>query len=165
MDKVRLPKLSANVEEATVTTWAKSEGDRIAEGDLLLEVTTDKGVVEVESPFSGVVRKVVASENSTVPVGYVLALIGGEQEPVPDVDEENRALLETHRDAMESKPRRRRRVRKRRRSSVRATPAARRLAREHDVDLEKVQQASGADTVSEDDVRQYIENSEGSKTS
>ena len=64
--KVVVPKLSANVQEVTITGWFRKEGDRIRKGDPLVEMTTDKACFEIESARSGVVRRILASEKSTL---------------------------------------------------------------------------------------------------
>jgi pyruvate/2-oxoglutarate dehydrogenase complex dihydrolipoamide acyltransferase (E2) component len=155
--KVRFPKISANVEEATVTAWLKQEGDRVAKGDLMLEITTDKGVVEVESPCAGTLRKVLATENSTLPVGYVVALVGNPDDVLPDVTADNQALLEQHRERVGKRTHPKRTARKGKRVRVRATPAARRLAREENVDLAEVSASLDADVINEAALRAYLE--------
>ncbi|NQT89346.1 2-oxo acid dehydrogenase subunit E2, partial [bacterium] len=67
--RVIMPKLAANVEEATIGQWFKSEGDPVERDDLLFEAITDKAVVEVRAEGAGVLRKVYAAANSVVPVG------------------------------------------------------------------------------------------------
>jgi pyruvate dehydrogenase E2 component (dihydrolipoamide acetyltransferase) len=137
--RVRLPKVSANVDEETVTAWLKQEGDPVARGEPLLEVTTDKVCIEVESPRDGVLRKILAEEKSVLPVGYVIALIGDESDSLPDVAAENSMLLEKSRQLAGRRATSGRRGGVRgRRKRVRATPAARRMAREQGLDLAKL---------------------------
>ncbi len=157
MKNVRFPKISANVDEATVTTWLKQEGESVDKGEMLLEVATDKGVIEVESPVSGTVRRLVVPENSTLPVGYIIALVGDPDEPLTDVTEANRRLLEEHREnAAKREAGARRQVRKRKKSRVRATPAARRMAREQNIDLNDVADHTQADIVNQEILEAYL---------
>jgi len=155
--KVQFPKISANIDEATITAWLREAGTRVAEGEPLVEITTDKGVVEVEAPCDGVLREIVAPENSTLPVGYVIALVGDPADLLPDVTEANAELLERHRNAVGKKAAGTRPARKGKRVRVRATPAARRLAREQGVDLADVSAATGADVVNERVLADYLE--------
>ncbi|HNB52126.1 MAG TPA: dihydrolipoamide acetyltransferase family protein [Anaerolineales bacterium] len=74
--QVLMPELGESVEEVTVTRWLKHEGDKINEFDPLLEVNTDKVDTEIPSPASGVVLKILVSENTTVNKGQLLAWIG-----------------------------------------------------------------------------------------
>ncbi len=71
--RVLLPDLGESVTEGTITEWRVAEGDTVASGDILLEMTTDKVDVEVPAPVAGVVTKLVAGEGDTVEVGGVLA--------------------------------------------------------------------------------------------
>jgi len=84
MHEVLMPKLGQTMEEATVARWLKQEGDAVARGEVLLEITTDKATLEVESFHSGVLRKIVAPEGAVVAVSRVIAYIGEADEPVPE---------------------------------------------------------------------------------
>lgn len=162
MLKVQIEKLDVNLEEVTVGEWLKKEGEPVAAEEPLVEIITDKVTFELPSPGAGVLRRIVAATKSVVPVGYTIALIGAPDEPLPDVDAENQALQERWMAAREaevivavhkkpagplrplSRPER-----------VRATPAARRLAREHGLDLARIPPADGK-VVSEKDVEAYL---------
>lgn len=157
MRKLRFPKISANVDEATITRWAKSEGDELEEGELLMEVTTDKGVVEVEAPCSGTLRQIVAPENSTLPVGYIVALIGAPDEPLPEVADANREILARHLDKTARDEQPTPRSRPQRTSKARATPSARKLAADAGVDLADIQAASPAKVLTDSIVKEYLE--------
>jgi pyruvate/2-oxoglutarate dehydrogenase complex dihydrolipoamide acyltransferase (E2) component len=154
--KVKTPKISANVEEETVTDWFKKEGDRVRKGEPLVEITTDKASVEVESPRSGVVRKILAAKKSTLPVGYVIALIGDPDDELPDVTAHNRRLLEKVRRAGRKGAGAGKGRGRGPRVRVRATPAARRLAREHGLDLVEVKAVADVDMVTETAVQAYL---------
>lgn len=159
MEKVRFPKLSANLEEATIAAWHKQEGDYMKQDDILLEMATDKGVVEVEAPCEGTLVKKLAAENSTLPVGYIIALAGDPAEALPDVSEENERILAEHRAATEGRSEEggpARKVRKKTRSRVRATPAARRKARDEGVDLNEVKNAMQVEKVDEETLNEYL---------
>ena len=75
MEKVRLPKLGASMQEGTIVEWLKKEGDHVAEGEPLYQVETDKTVVEVESPASGVLVSIMQPKGSKVPVNTIVAFI------------------------------------------------------------------------------------------
>jgi pyruvate dehydrogenase E2 component (dihydrolipoamide acetyltransferase) len=77
-----MPKMSETMEEGVVVKWLKSEGDRVASGDALAEIETDKAVLELEATTAGVLRKILAQEDSKVPVGQLLAVIGSADEDV-----------------------------------------------------------------------------------
>ncbi len=154
--KLELPKISANVESETLTAWFKQEGDHVREGDPLVEVTTEKACVEVESPCSGILRKVLAEEKSVLPVGYVVAIICDNlEEPLPDVSAENEALMEKLRSSAGRKRRKRAGRSRGRKERIRATPAARRRARELGVDLSSVR-SEGVEVVTESMVDEFV---------
>src|SRR5450759_1231902 len=67
--------MGESVAEGTISRWLKSVGDSVAEGETLVEVTTDKVDVEVPSPAAGTPESIVAQEGDTVTVGATLATI------------------------------------------------------------------------------------------
>ncbi len=75
---VTMPALGESVTEGTVTRWLKQEGDQVEADEPLLEVSTDKVDTEIPSPASGVLTKILVSEDETVDVGAELAVIGGD---------------------------------------------------------------------------------------
>lgn len=74
------------MEEGTIGKWHKKAGDRVAKGEVLLEIETDKITTEMESEFEGVLLKIVAAEGEEVPVQGIIALIGQEGE-LPEVSD------------------------------------------------------------------------------
>ena len=86
--KVLVPLLGEGVEEVSIVTWLKAEGDTVEEYEGLLEVETDKVVTEIPAPVAGVVLKILeAEEGKSVSVGTLLAWIGDAGEALPDGDE------------------------------------------------------------------------------
>jgi pyruvate dehydrogenase E2 component (dihydrolipoamide acetyltransferase) len=80
---VVMPALEMAQETGKLIAWRKKEGDRVTKGEPLLEIETDKAVVEVEAPADGVLAGVKASEGAEIPVGQTIAWIvaPGEQPP------------------------------------------------------------------------------------
>ncbi len=149
---VLLPQWGMNMEDGTLTKWLVDEGDEIAEGQPLVEVETAKINSELESPASGVVAHIVATEGSLVKVGEIVAVIGapGENPPRP----------EPGASSSPTGARRRRRDRGARPTSGAArqvTPVARRLARESGIDLDAVSGTGPRGRITEQDVRDAIE--------
>jgi pyruvate dehydrogenase E2 component (dihydrolipoamide acetyltransferase) len=72
------------MDEGKILQWLKSEGDTVAKGDDLYEVETEKVNVEVESPADGTLLKVIAGDGETISIGTVIAWIGEPGEDVPD---------------------------------------------------------------------------------
>ncbi len=73
MNKIILPELGEGIEEAIVSTWYFSIGDKVNKDDDIVELTTDKATFNVPSPASGVIKKIIQHEGATVKVGDVLA--------------------------------------------------------------------------------------------
>ncbi|MFC5280483.1 2-oxoglutarate dehydrogenase, E2 component, dihydrolipoamide succinyltransferase [Arcanobacterium canis] len=76
--EVKMPALGESVTDGTVNSWLKEVGDDVEEGEPLLEVSTDKVDTEVPAPASGKLTQILVTEDATVEVGAVLAIIGGE---------------------------------------------------------------------------------------
>jgi len=93
MSDFTMPSLGADMARATLVEWRVAPGDRVARGDILCEVDTDKGVIEVEVWSDGVVRELVAEVGQDVAVGEVLARMDPPESPPPsDVPPEVRRL-------------------------------------------------------------------------
>lgn len=80
--KVVMEALSPTMEEGQVTKWLKGEGDKVASGDTLAEVETDKAVMELVARGDGLLRKIVVPEGKTVEVGSLVAVIGAVDEDI-----------------------------------------------------------------------------------
>lgn len=151
--EITVPKLSATMEEAKVLRWLKQPGDAVREGELLVELETDKAALEVEATASGTLSERKVNEGDTVAVGAVLAVLSAPgaaaAAPAPaakaSAPEPKRApRLEDPSDAAPAKPvsgangampglRRPATVPAR---TVKASPLARRLARERGYSLD-----------------------------
>lgn len=75
---ITMPRLSDTMEEGTVATWLKKEGDKVEEGDILAEIETDKATMEFESFYEGTLLKIGIQEGETAKVDSLLAIIGPE---------------------------------------------------------------------------------------
>ena len=78
--EIQLPAMGEGVIEATLTKWLVKEGDKIKEDDSLVEVATDKVDSEIPSPEDGIVEKILASEDTVIKVGEVIAILYTEKE-------------------------------------------------------------------------------------
>ena len=123
----KLPDLGEGLTEGEVSRWLVAEGDEVAEDDPLVEIQTDKTTVEIPSPASGPVTRILVAAGEVVPVGTVLVVIGGEpEEPRSEPAAPAR---------------------------VQATPLVRRVAQELGVDLAAVAPTGAGGRITEDDVR------------
>lgn len=165
---IRMEKWAENLDEVTVGEWLKSEGDPVAPGEAVAELITEKATFQYTSEEGGILLRILAKENSTVPVGYVIGFIGMPGEELPEgIEESNQALLQAKRaearlsldgpvaedsvlpSATSSR-------------GIRATPPARRLARDHGVSLEQVAEWFGdGRRLTDRDVLAYLERQPG----
>ena len=133
-----MPKYGLQQDNGTVVEWRVKEGDHVNRGDILLDLETDKALFEYESPESGYVRKLVAQNGEEVPVLSVIAIITDEaDEAIEDIapastgppTEETRQIADTaeREPALEAPAQR-----------IKRSPAARRRARELNIDLATV---------------------------
>jgi pyruvate dehydrogenase E2 component (dihydrolipoamide acetyltransferase) len=153
---VKLPRLGQGMESGTIVRWLKAEGDTVEKGEPLYEVDTDKATQEVEAEASGVLLRIAVAEGE-VPVGQTVALIGEPGESVPDAPPEPAGAAEQ---APEAEPEEQQAEapaetgqpapatafgsvvnggREQGGGRVKASPLARRIARERGVDLGSVQ--------------------------
>jgi pyruvate dehydrogenase E2 component (dihydrolipoamide acetyltransferase) len=137
--EVILPRLGQGMESGTIVRWLKSEGEAVAKGEPLFELDTDKVTQEVEAEAAGVLLKIAVAEGE-VPVGQTVAFIGSEGEDVPEVaaaapaaepDVASNSLLQV-KDEPDAAPTASGNGR------IKASPLARRLARERGIDLAKL---------------------------
>lgn len=85
-----MPKMGESIEEATITKWFVKEGDKVIEDDVLLEIATDKVDSEIPSPVEGIVKKILFSQDDTIAVGTVIAVIDRDGSTA-DSEEKNEA--------------------------------------------------------------------------
>ena len=140
----QLPDLGEGLTEGEVARWLVEEGQEIAEDDPLVEVQTDKATVEIPSPASGTVSRILVPEGEVVAVGTVLVVIGEEDGAAAGSAPEVKKLALA--DAPPAPPRPKG-------APVRATPLVRRIATELGVDLATVAGTGPQGRVTEDDVQ------------
>lgn len=158
--EVILPKVDMAMETGSIETWKVSEGDKVKQGDLLFEIGTDKSVMEVDAPASGTIRNLAAETGVQIPVGTVVALIykDGEAQdavpakaappaakpaasPPPDAAPAQ-AAVPAHASAKGD--------------AIRATPLARRIARDNAIDLSGVAGSGPRGRIHERDVAKLV---------
>lgn len=144
--EVIMPKFGMTMEEGTIIRWLKEEGERVEEGEPLLEVMTDKVSMEVEAPGSGILRGMLAQEGDVVPVVQTIAyLCAPGEEPPPVVERPAKVAVSAIEEAMPPIEDR-----------VRASPAARRLAKERGIDISKVRGTGPGGRITRADVEAFI---------
>ncbi|MEI8139250.1 MAG: biotin/lipoyl-containing protein [bacterium] len=154
--KVKIPKLTENDEEQAITAWLKKKGEYVNKGDPLIELSTSKVAFELEAPRSGVLLATLAEVKSSLPAGYVVALIGDTIDSLPDVSASNRRLMETLTRKVQNVSLEKGKQAGAVTGALRATPAARRLAREHGTDLALVQAKYKVEVITENVLNKYL---------
>ncbi|HYA99235.1 MAG TPA: biotin/lipoyl-containing protein, partial [Ktedonobacteraceae bacterium] len=170
---IKMPRLGESVAEGTIGSWLKSEGDWVERDESLAEIITDKINAELPSPVAGRLSKILVKVDETVPVGADIALIeenadasaSSPAEPAPGADAapvetpeqaqkmvmENRVAYDgssstTSTRTAETKVEERQRI----------SPLARRLAREHDIDLNAITGTGIGGRVRKEDILAYV---------
>jgi len=80
--EIIMPKAGIDMSEGQIVKWLKKEGDPVKEGEIILEIMTDKTSMEIEAEASGILLKIVHHDGETVPVTEVIGYIGNENETV-----------------------------------------------------------------------------------
>jgi pyruvate dehydrogenase E2 component (dihydrolipoamide acetyltransferase) len=149
---VVMPALEMAQETGKLLAWRKKEGDQVAKGEPLLEIETDKAVVEIESPAGGILAGVKSHEGAVVPVGEIIAWIvaPGEQPPAPSVaaapsgrtkTEQPKSFAVAPATAQSSAP-----------QNVNISPKARRLAKEQGIDIARIKGTGPEGSITTEDV-------------
>jgi pyruvate dehydrogenase E2 component (dihydrolipoamide acetyltransferase) len=86
ISEVVMPQMGADMTEGTLVRWLKREGEDVQRGEIIAEIETDKANVEIEAFESGVFRKTLANEGDTVAVGAVIAVIASPDEDVSEYE-------------------------------------------------------------------------------
>ena len=155
--EILMPKLSSTMDVGTITVWLKEEGDRVEVGEAIFEVMTDKIAIEVEAYEEGILLKKYIGNDGSAPVNSVIGYIGeaGEEVPatMPGLETSEEVIEEVVVEVKEI-------ATKVEESSVktdkvRATPAARRLARLNNVDLYDVKGSGPRNRVQTQDILSY----------
>lgn len=167
---ISMPQLGETVTEGTILRWAKQVGDTISQGEVVLEISTDKVDTEIPSPVSGVMLEILVPEGETVEVGSDLCVVGDPEgapqkgtpspqeaapppePPSPAGDTEPAAP----REAAPPPPPPPRPVGKPGRSR-RMSPVVRRLVRQHGLDLDRIAGTGEGGRVTRRDVEVFLE--------
>ena len=148
-----MPSLGADMAAAVLTRWRVKLGDTVKRGDIIAEVETDKGLIEIEVFENGVVDQLLAEPGKKLPVGTLLATIRGKGEPAPKAFgavPEPRAAPLPPKPVVEAKPP----IPLPPIAHVRASPLARKTAEELGVDLSKVTGTGAGGVIEQADVLQ-----------
>ena len=174
--EIKLPRLGQGMESGTVVRWLKQEGDKVEKGEPLYELDTEKVTQEVEADASGVLLKIAVQEGE-VPVGQTIAVLGEEGEAVPEGEPEAEPEVEEAPEEEGSRAPTRDEERERGREAaveaepqpeveapqpsagdgrVKASPLARRIARERGIELAQVRGTGPEGRIVAEDVERAV---------
>ncbi len=147
-----MPKYGLQQDEGTVVRWLKNEGENVEKGEGLVEVETDKAVFEYESPEGGVLRKILVTEGSVVPVLSVIAVVTDSPDEPVDVEVPAAVASEESGGISGSSPPAP--VQTSPAGRVKSSPAAKKLAKDLGVDLMTVEGTGPGGRITREDVEQ-----------
>lgn len=157
-----MPKFGLTMTEGTIQKWFKAEGDAIKAGESLFEVETEKVLYEVESPAAGTIAKLLYPVEAVVPVGLPVAIIAEAGENVAEVAARYSGSAPAAKAAAASAPAAASPApvaapASGRREGAPVTPAARKLAEEHKIDVSRVAGTGPGGRVTREDVQKIID--------
>ncbi|MDK2463262.1 MAG: dihydrolipoamide acetyltransferase family protein [Candidatus Korarchaeota archaeon] len=135
--KVVMPRLDPGMKTGKLIRWLKKEGELVKKGEEIATAEGEKTTFPIESPADGVLAKILVQEGEEVPVLTTLAIVAALGEEISEEEFER----EAPREAVE----------------VRASPAARRLAKDYGIDLRKVRGTGPGGRITKEDVLRYVE--------
>ncbi len=164
MHEVRVPSLAENVNEATVGRWLVEEGQTVAAGDGVVELLTEKAEFALEIENGGKVSAILAPTKSVMPVGSILCLLDASDHQIRKAALDNEQRMAQHLAAdtimlpVEGQEPEVKDAPGVAAKNVRATPAARRLAKENKLDLAAIAEKYGiVEAIKEEHVRRFLD--------
>ena len=154
---VTMPKLGLTMTEGSVSKWHKKEGERVEKGEIIAEVATDKINYELEAPESGVLRKILIGPDAKVPVTAPIAIIAEADEDISGLMPKGTAGAAPATQAEVKAPPAPVAAQAPATQAIKASPAAKKLAKDHGVDLSLVTGTGPGGRIVEKDVEDYIE--------
>ena len=167
-DELKMPQMGYDMKEGTIVRWLFETGSHVDKNEVVAEIETDKAVVEFQTYLEGFITQILVKEGETVPVGEVIALVGSKDEIVEtesEIVEEEVQTITQEPEPLETEP-----VETAISSSneigisnstigivsVKASPVARKLAREKGYDLSKITGTGPAGRITREDVESYV---------
>jgi pyruvate dehydrogenase E2 component (dihydrolipoamide acetyltransferase) len=156
MIEFQMPSLGADMEAGTLVEWRKKPGDAVKRGDIIAEVETQKGLIEIEVFDEGIIGELLIKEGTKVPVGTVMALINSSattletkkaiipEKIAPVIQPTEEKIIEkASGEKFEEK-------------HIKASPLAKRIAAENNIDLSLIQGTGEDDAITKEDVENTI---------
>ena len=155
MIEFQMPSLGADMEDGTLIEWKKKPGDVVKRGDIIAEVETQKGLIEIEVFDEGTIAELLIQEGTKVPVGTKMALIQPStieaEKPIelhPIMEKISEPIIEEKTDTI----------------SIKASPLAKKMAQENHIDLSKIIGTGPDGAITKEDIDVSIKQSETAET-
>ncbi len=142
--EVKVPQLPESVTDATVVAWNKQPGDMVERDENLVDLETDKVVLEVPAPVSGILKEILVSDDTTVTSGEILAIIEESATGSSPSSSEDKASTEPAKSTSDD-------------SDVKTSPAVRRMLEEHGLNASDITSSSKDGRITKTDVQAYID--------
>ncbi|MDE2939192.1 MAG: 2-oxo acid dehydrogenase subunit E2 [Chloroflexota bacterium] len=161
-----MPKMGYDMREGTVVRWYKQEGEDVARGEVIADIETDKATVEFEAFTGGVLHRRVAQEGIPVAVGDAIAIIAEPGEALGEAPADRPAAPQesTSSEADSGAVQAASASQARQDGEVRASPIARRLARERGIELGLIVGSGPGGRIVEKDVLEYVPSGDGNRS-
>ena len=157
--EITLPKLGESIFSATVVEWLKKEGERVEQDEAIVEVSTDKVNSEIPAPCPGILKKILVKPDEKVQVGDRLAIIeedlSSEELHLEENHLEETHLAENHLKEQLSHEKKVERDKFQKSKKEFYSPSVLRLAKEHNLDLEKIPREGSR--LTKKDVESFLE--------
>jgi len=165
MTEFLMPSLGADMEDGTLVEWRKKIGDTVKRGDIIAEVETQKGLIEIEVFDEGVIEKLLIKEGEKVPVGTPMALINPDGAEVETKKETASKKKEVELQPIEEKAEPKVMEKLTKDIRIKATPIAKKIAEDKGIDLSQITGSGENGAITKDDVENAIvQKAEVSKT-
>lgn len=139
MREIFMPRLDPEMKEGTILKWFKKEGDRIQKGEPIAEVEGEKVIFNVESPETGILARILVKKGNSVPIGTPIAILAESKEEITKAKE-----FKVELPMKEEK-------------TLKASPLARKIAKEHSLDLTKIEGSGREGRIVKEDVLRVIQ--------
>ena len=163
MYEIKMPRFGLTMESGFIEKWFKKEGEKVEEGEPLLEASSEKITNDVDSPASGIILKIMGKEKEEIRVGTVIAFIGKEEEKIKEIKKE-KIELEKITKAAEMKETPSVKVASPKRGGrIKASPLAKKIAQEKNLDLFQIKGTGPDGRIEKKDVLAYLSSFSGKK--
>lgn len=144
--EIKVPVLPESVADATISKWHKKPGEKITRDETIVDVETDKVMLEVPAPADGVLEEILQDEGATVKANEVIGKLkpGSEEEEIIETVEEVNGTITTKPEIEKAQ-------------AAELSPAVRRLVAEHDIDIAQIEGTGKQGRISKADVANYLE--------